>query len=115
MTDLPLLDKDRLQRLRHDVGPEVLRDLMEDFLAIDYETPLKTLAYQSPQQQKETLHGLKGVAANMGAIALLKACCQLGQHPGPMTCKDQDHLLTVLQQTRQAMRGTESFFDPPQG
>ena len=100
----PLLDSGRLQTLIQDVGQDVLMALIQGFLATDYETPLKTLATQSPQQQRDTLHGLKGVAANMGAVALVDACCQLSQR-APVTLRDQNHLLTLLRQTRQAMGG----------
>lgn len=99
----PLLDSARLQTLIQDVGQDVLMALIQEFLATDYETPLKTLATQSPQQQRETLHGLKGVAANMGAMALVDACCQLSQRPH-ITPDDQAYILRVLGDTRGGIR-----------
>ena len=99
----PLLDSARLQTLIQDVGHDVLMALIQGFLATDYETPLKTLATQSPQQQRETLHGLKGVAANMGAVALVDACCQLSQR-AQMTPEDQAYILRILGDTRGVMQ-----------
>ncbi len=98
-----LLDSGRLQTLIQDVGQDVLMDLIQGFLATDYETPLKTLTTQSPQQQRETLHGLKGVAANMGAVALVDACCQLSQR-AQMTPEDQAYILRILGDTRGVMQ-----------
>jgi len=102
----PLLDSGRLQTLIQDVGQDVLMALIQEFLATDYETPLKTLATQSPQQQRETLHGLKGVAANMGAVALVNACCQLSQRPH-ITPDDQAYILRVLGDTRGGIKGQQ--------
>ena len=106
----PLLDSGRLQTLIQDVGQDVLMALIQGFLATDYETPLKTLATQSPQQQRETLHGLKGVAANMGAVALVDACCQLSQR-ARITPEDQAYILRILGDTRGVMGGDQRAAD----
>jgi HPt (histidine-containing phosphotransfer) domain-containing protein len=99
----PLVDAARWETLIQDVGQDVLLALIQEFLATDYETPLKTLATQSPKQQRETLHALKGVAANMGAAALVAMCHRLGHQP-KITPDDQRHILRVLGDTRGEIR-----------
>lgn len=104
MSSFPLLDGTRFDALLQDIGPEMLRALVNDFLAADYETPLRALATQSPKAQQDTLHAIKGVAANMGATALWDLARQLSHHT-PITPEHQNHIITVLRETRGVMGG----------
>jgi hypothetical protein len=108
----PLLDPVRLDELIHDVGLEVLMILMEDFLATDYETPLHTLSVQRAEARRDCLHGLKGVAANMGALSLFLLSRDLMKQTC-LTEKDQDHIIAVLLETRQAMNEWINNAPPP--
>jgi hypothetical protein len=100
----PLLDPIRLEELIHDVGLEVLIILMDDFLASDYETPLHSLTTQGAEARRDCLHGLKGVASNIGALSLFLLSRDLMKQTC-LTEKDQDHIIALLRETRQAMEG----------
>ncbi|MDD9923366.1 MAG: Hpt domain-containing protein [Boseongicola sp.] len=72
-----MLDFDRLDELKKEVGEEDFHDILSLFFE-EFEESLAQLITASPSQQSETLHFLKGSAMNIG-LSKVSELCRTGE------------------------------------
>lgn len=117
--DVPVLDEAYLAREREDLGPQVLRQLLQLFrhAAEAASTALRDGTHAADAEQvRRTAHQLRSAASNLGLLRVMQACRQLedaARASNPATGPASLPVNPLLETLTPAIEALERWLDTP--